>query len=256
MMLLKGKIMRSSFLLFLSLLYCALTVGQVPERPVPPKLVNDFANVLSPLEESLLESKLVNYNDSTSTQVVVVTMQSIGLWDVEEFSHTIGDQWGVGQKGKDNGIVVTLVMDSRSVWISTGRGTEGPLPDITAKRIIEELMIPSFRQQKFYDGLDKGTDAIIRAMAGEYDAEPKKEKGSRSILFWIILIILLIIIFRNGKRNRRGYIGRGGYSPFRPMIWGSPGRGFSGGSLGGGRGGGFGGFGGGSFGGGGAGGRW
>jgi len=248
----------------------ALHAQDIPERPNPPRLVNDLADILTPQQEQALEQKLVAYDDSTSTQIVIVTVKTLGNWEVEEFSHTIGDKWGVGQKGKDNGIVITLGMENHDVFISTGRGTEGALPDITAKHIVDEQMIPLFRDDDFYGGLDAGVTSIEQAMAGEYKGEPKQNvsgRGGNRVLFWIILIIILLMIFRGGGRGRRGVIGRRGFNPFWPIFWGSMlggggrssgggfGGGFGGGGFGGG-GGGFGGFGGGSFGGGGAGGRW
>src|SRR5687768_17437872 len=173
----------------------------IPARPDPPRLVNDLADILTPQQEQSLEQMLVAYDDSTSTQIVVVTVKTLGNWEVEQFSHTIGDRWGVGQKGKDNGIVITLGMETHDVFISTGRGTEGALPDITAKHIVEEQMIPRFRQNDFHGGLVAGVRSIQQAMAGEYKGEPKQNatpRGGRSMLFWVILIIVLLMLFRGG----------------------------------------------------------
>jgi uncharacterized protein len=247
-------------LLFFMLLHMVFVQAQdIPKRPDPPRLVNDFANVFTAAQREELENKLVAYNDSTSTQIVVITIQDLGNYEIAQFSYKIGDEWGVGQKGKDNGIVITLAMKSRDVFIATGRGIEGALPDAICNRITDNEMIPRFRDGDYFGGVNAGIDKIILALAGEYKAEPGSGVSSSDkanlIPFIIVIVIILIILFtRKGGGGGGGYIGRGGY---RPMStgWGRVGSGgFGGGSFGGG--GGFGGFGGGSFGGGGAGGRW
>ncbi len=166
---------------------------------------------------------------------------------------------GVGQKGKDNGVVIMLGMEMHDVFISTGRGSEGALTDVTANRIIDDQMIPRFRSNDFYGGLVAGVRSIKQAMAGEYKAEPKKQTGrsNNRVVVLLIVILILFMLFRNRGGGGRGSISRRGFNPLWPIFWGSMmgggGRGFGGGGFGGG---GFGGFGGGGFGGGGAGGRW
>lgn len=255
-------------LLYISICFVALSMQSVvaftqdlPKRPDPPRLVNDLAGIFTPAQREELENMLVAYNDSTSTQIVVITIQDLGRFEIAEFSYKIGDSWGVGQKGKDNGIVITLAMKSRDVFIATGRGIEGALPDAICNRITDNEMIPRFREGDYYGGVKAGVEKIMLALAGEYKADDvpvQQPNGARVILIVIIIVIVLIILFARGNKGGGtgggGYIGRGGY---RPMStgWGRIGSGgFGGGSFGGG--GGFGGFGGGSFGGGGAGGRW
>lgn len=226
----------------------------LPQRPKPPRLVNDMAGIFSPAQRDELEHMLVAYSDSTSTQIVVITVDDLGGYEIAQFSYSIGDSWGVGQKGKDNGIVITLAMKSRDVFIATGRGTEGALPDALCNQITDNEMIPYFRNGDYYGGVVAGISKIKLALAGEYKADPNQKKGKqKSIPVNLIVIVLIVILWlafsgRNRGGGGGGYIGRGGY---RPMStgWGRSGGGFSGG-------GGFGGFGGGSFGGGGAGGRW
>lgn len=253
-------------LLLLLIGFTNLSLAQdipLPDQQNPPKLVNDFGNLLSPAEEQQLERKLVIYNDTTSTQIAIVIMESIGNWPIDVFSFRLGDKWGVGQADADNGILITVAEKQRKTFIATGRGSQGAITDIHAHRIIQNIMLPEFRQGDFYAGLDEAIDAMIRLMAGEY--VPEVDSDSRSsgfpisgIIFLVILgFIIIVALF--GRNDGGGTIGSGGWGPF--IFTGGSGFGGFGGSSGGFGGGGFGGggfggFGGGSFGGGGAGGGW
>jgi uncharacterized protein len=234
-------------------------------RPNPPRLVNDFARVLTPDQIQALEQKLVAYDDSTSVQLAVVIIKSLNDLPIEEVTLEVLRQWGVGgQADKNNGAVLLVSQNDRSIWISTGYGLEGALPDITVKTIIETDVLPNFREGNYYRGLDRATTSIMEAAAGEYQAPAHYRKrntgGGISIGKLIIGFIILMFILNmfggggrgGGMMSRRGYRGFGG-PIFLPGGFG--GGGFGGGGFGGG-GGGFGGFGGGSGGGGGAGGNW
>lgn len=235
----------------------------IPDKPNPPRLVNDFVGILSSSERSQLEQKLRAYNDSTSTQIVVVIVRTTEPYPIGDFAFQVGRKWGVGQQGKNNGLVLTWATQTRKIFIATGYGLEGAIPDAIAKRIISNTIAPAFKQQQYYQGLDEGTNEIIRRASGEYKADPSEDNGEEegAGTFFIVLIIFLIIIFIIARRNRGGGGGNrnrgGGWIPpvFFPTStysgWGSSGGGWSGGGS---SGGGFGGFGGGSFGGGGAGG--
>ncbi len=250
------RIKRGIFLVSAFILISLTAFTQnIPKRPFPPRLVNDLANVFTESQRDDLEHMLVAYNDSTSTQIVVVTIPDLGANEIAQFSYKLGDSWGVGQKGKDNGIIITLAMKSHDVFIATGRGTEGALPDAICNRITDTEMIPRFQEGDYYGGVKAGIEKIMLAMAGEYKAEDTKSSNSISgikvlVIFVFIIIILILISKGNKGGGGGGYIGRRGYIPMS-TGWGRAGGGFGGGS-----GGGFGGFGGGSFGGGGAGGRW
>jgi uncharacterized protein len=253
--------------LFLALLSFAQDVSDIPPRPNPPRLVNDLANMLAPQEVQMLEQKLVNYNDSTSTQIAIVTVTSLGPYDISDFAYRIGETWGIGGKGKNNGILILVSKNERKVNISTGYGLEHVVPDAYAKRIIEQIIKPAFARGDFYHGLNSATDQIILLASGEYKAEPKdrEDGGSSPLLFWLIIGLLVIFIisrmFGGGKGGRRGGGMRtlmnpyGGFGTFGDFSSGRGPFGGGGGGFGGG-GGGFGGFGGGSFGGGGASGDW
>ena len=234
----------------------------IPPKPNPPKLVNDFAKQLSETEKAQLEQKLVAYNDSTSSQILIVIVPTTGDYPIADYALKLGREWGVGQKDKDNGIVLLWAPTDRKVYISTGYGLEGAIPDAIAKRIISQVITPQFKNGQFYQGLDQGVDMIFKYATGEYKADPKQanDEGSPSwLIFVVIFIVIMIFMFRNrnngGGRGGRGGLGGFGGPLFFPYTTHSGGGSFSGNwGGGGGGGGGFGGFGGGSFGGGGAGG--
>lgn len=228
----------------------------IPDRPNPPRLVNDFAGALSAQERSQLEQKLRRYNDSTSTQITIVIVRTTEPYPIGDFAFQVGRKWGIGQKGKNNGLVLAWATQTRKVYIATGYGLEGAIPDAIAKRIISNTIVPAFKQQQYYEGLDAATTEIIQRARGEYKADPtSNEDDGSSLFFWVL--IFMIIIFIIARRNRGGGSSgtRGGGGFFPPVFFPtSTYSGWGGSSGGGGGGGGFGGFGGGSFGGGGAGG--
>jgi uncharacterized protein len=241
----------------------------IPKKPSPPRLVNDFAGMLTPEQVHALENKLVAYNDSTSSQIAVVTVESLEGYEDEEYALALGREWGVGGKDFNNGVIILISKQDRKSRIEVGYGLEGAIPDITAKTIIDHDITPNFREGNYYRGLDEATDALIKAAAGEYKAPPGQKKGkSKGIGFGAIIIFLIMVFLfasgrKGGGRGGGGMISRRGYRDFGAgWILGSllegASRGGGGGWSGGGgsSGGGFGGFGGGGFGGGGASGSW
>ena len=240
----------------------------IPAKPNPPRLVNDFAHVMSADQVDALERKLVAYDDSTSTQIAVVTVPTTGDYPIEMYALKIIRDWGVGNKKTNNGIVLLVAIQDHKVRIETGGGMEGSIPDITASHIIQDNIVPNFRSDNYYKGLDDATDAIFKAAAGEYKAPDdynKKRSGSGGgsilgvVLFFIIVIFVLSRI--GGGGGGGGMMSRRGFSPWiAAALLDNIGRGGGGGgggwSGGGGGGGGFGGFGGGGGGGGGASGSW
>jgi uncharacterized protein len=250
---------------------CMVFAQELPERSTT--LVTDYTNTLSAADKQKLEDKLVAFNDSTSTQIAVVIMKSTGNYDINAYGVQLLRKWGIGQKDKNNGILVLVAMGDRKMSIQTGYGAEGPLPDVITQQIIQNDMKPRFKQDDYYGGLDAATTSIIKYTKGEYKAEKKQAKqsssnGGNGFVVIIIIVVILILIFRNrgGGGGRQIIGGRGGASPFwwflAGNMLGGSGRssgsdwgGFSGGGGSGG-GGGFGGFGGGSGGGGGSSGSW
>lgn len=253
------------------LVFTTLIAGaqNIPAASNPPRLVNDFANVMTADQKQDLENKLVAYDDSTSIQIAVVTIQTTGDYAIEDYALKILRDWKVGNKKTNNGLVILAAIQDHKVYIATGYGMEGVLPDATTKEIVENEIVPNFKQNNYYRGFDLATDAIIQAARGEYQApegyNQRKGRGSGggNILGIILfIVIILVLVSRGGGRGGGGMFSRSGVLPFiiGNMI-GSAGRGgWSGGGgggwSGGGGGGGFGGFGGGSGGGGGAGGSW
>jgi uncharacterized protein len=248
-------------LLFFCLVGITAWAEDFPERPSPPRLVNDFGAFLKPGEVNALENKLDAYDDSTSTQIVIVTMKTIGDYEAADYAQQLAQKWGVGQKDKNNGLLILVVKEPHGFFIATGYGMEGYLPDATLKRLFEEIVKPNFKANNFYGGLDQVTDAIIQIMSGTYDADNKggKASGNKAVFIFIILIVLLAILSGLSKRGGGGSNRGGGGGGFLTgaLLGSLASGGFSsrGGYSGGGSGG-FGGFGGGSFGGGGAGGSW
>lgn len=260
-------------LLFLSLFVVVCASAQidkvVPSRPSPPRLVNDFTGTLTAEQAMALERKLVDYDDSTSNQVAVVILPSLNDNPIEDVSLKILRDWGVGGKQNNNGIVLLIAKNDRKVRIEVGYGLEGAVPDVTAKSIINHDIVPAFKEQNYYRGIDEAVNDIMKAAAGEYKApqgygsgKGKKGSGIGALALFIIIIIIAILGRRGGggggMMSRRGFRGFGAGWILGSLLSGG-GSGWSGGGGGGGwsgGGGGFGGFGGGSGGGGGASGSW
>ncbi len=261
--------MKRLLIVLMALMSVTFLKAEIPERPDPPRLVNDFAGIFDENESNSLESRLQQFARETSTQIVVVTIEDLEGNDPGDYAFRLGERWGVGQEGNDNGLVILLkpkVGNSRGqVFIATGYGLEGVLPDaIVNGTIIDTEMIPHFEQGDYYSGLENGIGVIMDITRGEYTAEYYQENyaqksGGLPILAVLLLFFVVIPLLRSRGRKH--------YSPGKSLpLWialgmmsgGRSHRGsFNNFSSGGGSfGGGFGGFGGGSFGGGGAGGSW
>ncbi len=222
----------------------------------PAQLVNDYTGTLTAGQASALESKLRAFDDSTSTQIAVVLIPSLNGKDVADYNIELGRAWGVGGKANNNGVVLLIAKDDRKLNIATGYGLEGALPDITAKQIIDQIIVPNFKGDDYYRGIEEGTDAIIQAVKGEYTAPESYGKSGNSKIGNIVFLIILVLIMLAVGRGRGGggsFMSRRGFAAWTigSMLSGGGGSGGGGSS-----GGGFSGFGGGSFGGGGASGSW
>jgi uncharacterized protein len=249
------------FTVYCLLFTATLNAQDIPAKPNPPRLVNDFVMKLSPAEREALEQKLRGYADSTSTQITVVVVKNTGESDPYDYAMKIAKDWGVGQKDKNNGLVLLWATETRKLRIVTGRGMEATITDAISKRIINTILKPYFQAGQFYQGLDEATSEIMRRASGEFQAEPDSGDDGGGVIFVLIIVLFIFIIIyfaskngggRNGGRGFRGGSGWGG----GPIIFSTGGSsGWGGGSSSGGGGGfDFGGFGGGDFGGGGAGG--
>ncbi|MFP9118493.1 TPM domain-containing protein [Flavobacterium sp. RNTU_13] len=237
---------------------------EIPPKPEKQTSVYDYAELLSPSDRKMLEEKLVNYADTTSTQIVIAIITSLKGEDIGLLTPKWGQQWGVGgSEQNDNGVMIVLARDERKIWISPGYGVEDRLTAGQVGEMTREVIIPYFKEGDYYGGLNAGTDVLIKMLQGKYKAEPKPDKDGGFLgflpLIIIIFIIIIIVISRKGGGGSGGR--RGGLDLADILILSSLGSGGRssggwGGSSGGGGGGFGGGFGGGGFSGGGAGGSW
>jgi uncharacterized protein len=253
------------------LLFSLRIYGQdLPKPMVPLRLVNDYTGLLSEQQQIELNSKLQTFNDETSTQIFVVTYDSLQGFDIADFAVRLAnnEDWRIGQKDKNNGILVLVSPANQRMTIQTGYGLEGAVPDAICSRLINNVLTPSFRAGEYYAGLDSATSILMSLTRGEYTADDYLKKNNASlpgIVFLLFALFLVVFIFTSRRRRF--------YSPGHSIPWWMMGTGgsrdggwgnftsgsgsFGGGSGGGGGGfGGFGGGGGGSFGGGGASGGW
>lgn len=251
---------------FTSTLSIAQSGFKIPEKPDKQTSVYDKAKVFTPSQKQALEQKLIRYSDTTSTQIVVATVNTLNGDDISLIATNWGHKWGIGQEKEDNGILILLAMEDRKVDIATGYGIEYLLTDLLSERIINRVMIPEFKTGNYYAGIDKGTTAIFQVLNGEYKGTRKEAESFDFgfIVFIIILLIFFILISRGGRGNggRRNYRRTDSRDILETIILSNAGRGgfgsggFGGSSGGFGSGGFGGGFGGGGFGGGGASGSW
>ena len=249
---------------------CSILAQDIPNKPANEKLVTDYTGVLSQSQQQSLEQKLEAFARQTSTQIAVVLVKSLNGYDKADFTQRLAQKWGIGEKGKDNGILIMVkpkTADSNGqAFIATGYGLEGAVPDAITKRIVENEMIPRFRQNDYFGGINQATNVLISLTKGEYTADQyaqrTKNKESSPFFGLFFIIILFFVIFGRARAARHYSVGHNIPFWLALTMLGSSGNSSRGsfgnfssgsGSFGGG---GFGGFGGGSFGGGGAGGSW
>jgi uncharacterized protein len=221
--------------------------------------VVDQAGILNSAEEGRLTTKLKNLEDNASIQLVVVTLPSLRGTPIEDWGLTLGRTWGIGQKGKDNGVLLIVAPNDRELRIEVGYGLEGTLPDATANAIIRNVIVPRFKGGDMADGISDGVDAIVAVLSGsgEKFTSSREDPGSRMLMpllvMGFIMTMWIVMQISQGRRRRgsRYYRNSGGGW----LYVDDDDRGSSGGFSSGRSGGGFSG-GGGSFGGGGSSGRW
>jgi len=255
-------------LLFSFILISNITFGQfkIPEKPSLQTSVYDYAKLLSDSEKTQLEEKLVRYSDTTSTQIVVVTIDDLKGESIDVLSTNWAQTWGIGQAKEDNGVMILLAKAEKKIAINPGYGLEDRLTAGTGGEIIRNIIIPEFKAGSYFNGLDKGTTAIIDVFKGKYKATRKQNKGEKfPILPFIVIIVIVLILFSRNKKGGGNSGGSGGFnggpsildililsslsSGNRGGFGGSSGGEFDGGGFGGG-------FGGGGFSGGGSSGSW
>ena len=253
-------------LFFLIIILFATVLGgkDIPQRP--STAVADYISLLETSQRRALENKLKIFNDTSSSAIVIVIDGSTEGEDIFDYSYRLATKWGIGNKGKDNGVLLYIAFNDRKIYIQSGSGLEGTLPDAVLKRIIENIITPAFRESDYYGGLDKSVDIMTGLISGEFTADEFVKDDTVLvgtifiIIFLIIFIVIAISIYRCKKRGDcnegGGYYDGGRYNSGGGWLIGGSGFGGSSGSGGFGGGGGFGGFSGGGFSGGGAGGGW
>ncbi|MBI2253726.1 MAG: TPM domain-containing protein [Proteobacteria bacterium] len=246
----------------LLLQYClgSAALAETPNLPALSGRVVDSADILSDSVEAALSAKIEAHEKATTDQIVVVTLPDLMGRPIEDWGLMLGRSWGIGQKGKDNGIVFLVAPNDREVRIEVGYGLEGALPDATANEIIQSDVIPHFKQGNMEAGVAAGLDAILAALGGTYEPPAKPNYAYDNthgftipdavvpFVFFggAVALGLLMSLRRRWDKKRKRYIwyvarSTGGSSS-GSSSFGSSGGGFSGG--------------GGSFGGGGASGKW
>ncbi len=223
-------------------------VGQyLPAQDAIPKVeqrVNDFTNTLSFNEWKSVENILKKFEDSTSTQVVVVVVDTLNGLSMEDYAVKLFEKNKIGQAKKDNGVLLLIAKNERKTRIEVGYGLEGVLTDAMCEQIIDREIDPQFKQGNFYGGIVTGVTSIMGAVAGEYKAEPAG-KAAPAISGGLVILFLLIffyVLLPMAASRRRTIIGSGRWNHYSGWWYGG---GWGGGGFGGG------GFGGGGFGGGG-----
>lgn len=266
------KYIKTFLLVLFGLLFFISRADDIIDKPNPPRLLNDFSGIFSNDENIRLEKKLSDFANSTSTQIVVVVLNDLAGYEAGDYAQRLGQKWGVGEAGKNNGIVILIKptgnAGQKKVFISIGYGLEAIIPDITAKRIVEAEMIPYFKENRFYEGVDKATSVLMSLAkkefsAGDYEKKLNKKNLIELFVFLAIILGVFIAVIVFSIRSKAKLLSSGKDVSFWTLLWlmstmnsGSGHKGSWGGFSGGGGSSGFGGFGGGSFGGGGAGGSW
>jgi uncharacterized protein len=223
--------------------------------PSPRGRVSDYTGTLAGSQIQGLDGQLARFEEETTNQIAVVLIPTLGGDSLEDYSIRLAEKWQIGSRGRDNGVILLVVMHDRKVRIEVGYGLEAVLPDSLAGEIVRQEMAPLFRQGQFYQGILAGVNAIMAATKGEYrPTGGSGRSGSRLSWFWTLFLGLFLLSAMGGFRRRSPYSRRGrGLMVGGPFWWGGGfGGGFGGGGFGGG---GFSG-GGGGFGGGGASGGW
>jgi uncharacterized protein len=162
--------------------------------PKENKLVYDVAGVLSSSEAAELETKLRYYNDSTSTQISIVTIPSLDGYEVADYANRLAREWRIGQQGQNNGLLILAAIKEHKIRIEVGYGLEGIITDAISKRIIEEAVKPNFKSGKYYQGFDQAIDKIVLALRGEFKAKKHKKDGDFPIGAAIVIVLFIVFI--------------------------------------------------------------
>jgi uncharacterized protein len=191
--------MKKWLFLLIFFLWCLPFLAYGLDVPRLQGYVNDYAGIISPSAKSKLEEGLKAFEQSDSTQIVILTIPSLQGENIEEFGIKVGEAWKIGQKGKDNGAILIVSKQERKIRIEVGYGLEGRLTDLTAGRIIDLVIKPRFQQGDFDGGFIAGVSSLIAATRGEFKAEPRRvhqrQRGVPPFLtFFLFLAIFTLIL--------------------------------------------------------------
>src|SRR5690554_5730220 len=168
-------------LLFIGFLFYQFTLfanpNDFPALSNPPRLVNDFAGMMTPLQQDNLEQQLLAFSKETSNEITIITVNSIGEYATSQYVTELGNKWGIGRGNKDNGVIIFASKNDRKLNISPGMGLEGALTDVMAGRIIRNEMAPEFKQENYFAGFQKAANAVMAATKGEYKPDESAEKA-------------------------------------------------------------------------------
>jgi uncharacterized protein len=202
--------MNKTILILVFFLFTFSAPVQALEVPRLQGYINDYAGMISSSARTQLESELKAFEQSDSTQLVILTIPSLEGETIEEFGIKVGDAWKIGQKNKDNGIIFLVAKQDRKIRIEVGRGLEGRLTDLLAGRIVNLVISPRFKRGDFDGGFQTGVSALIDATRGEFKADERqasKNKGAPSFLTFLIAGFVGLIFMGSLSRILGGIAG-------------------------------------------------
>ncbi|MGC6431651.1 MAG: TPM domain-containing protein [Jejuia sp.] len=220
------KLKRFSLFAIIYLIAIGFSFAQfeIPTKPTKanPDAVYDYYNLLSASQKQSLEQKLIKYSDTTSTQIVVAIIASTKGENINYLGANWLTEWGIGQAKEDNGVLIILARDDRRIAINTGYGVEHLLTDAISKRIIERDIIPYFKQNNYYGGLNRGIDAIFEVMNGEYQGTRQSNNSTPFpfglIVFLFFIFVIILIAISKNRRDGGGSSGRTGGVDGRDLL--------------------------------------
>ncbi|WP_439290726.1 TPM domain-containing protein [Lonepinella koalarum] len=179
----------------------------LPDAPNPFRYVNDYTNTLSEQEKQYFENKLYQHGKETSSQIALVIIPTTGDEEIAQYTAQLGDKWGIGRKQLNNGVLLLVAKDDRKIFIATGQGLQGVLPDAFLSQVIRQGILPYFRQGQYAQGLNNGLEHIIAASKGEYAAQVEEEDLMDQIApFIMVVIFVLFVLFGEISWRRKPYI--------------------------------------------------